>query len=632
LYIRENFVKKHKFLFTTGVTCVIIKMLGQNESVALFRLLQGKNYMELAEYQKNTASGWNTWYTESVLTHVLLPWGFAVNLGFRKISSGERLSSPFIRREPEVRADVRTFDGAYTCIKLRHGNVPLKVESAAYGGGQVIMVTPDGYYTADEQLIVETAFLWGCDGTLKKENGALSAVLPDGTQVKLYSNTPPQEYYLPEQYLPAMIFGLNSPVVISTFPCGTVEACKILDDARESVLRGAEAYGKYAEAYLAMQSCLGWNTVYDPIKKRVCSPVSRNWNKGKGGTVFCWDTFFAAMMIAEENKPLAYVNFKVILDEMYPNGMIPNASISTSGSNADHSQPPVGSMVAEKLYAKFGEAEFLAEVYPKLLKWNTWYYENRMRADGTMSWGSSTVGGVKGTLFGAKCESGMDNSPLFDDAVYDAETGLIMQADVGLSGLFVKDCNALINIAVVLGKSNDANMLKTRCKRAEAGLASLWNGKAGIFENRDLTKGEWVERLTPMNFFALYSREVSAVQKKDMVEKYLLNENEFWGEYVLPSVNRRDPAFAEQHYWRGRIWAPLNFLVYEALKDAGLLREAKMLAEKSASLLLIEWKKEHHIYENYSAVDGLGSSARQSDAFYHWGGLLGYMAIDSARL
>ena len=161
MYIRENFVKKHKFLFTTGVTCVIIKMLGQNESVALFRLLQGKNYMELAEYQKNTASGWNTWYTESVLTHVLLPWGFAVNLGFRKISSGERLSSPFIRREPEVRADVRTFDGAYTCIKLRHGNVPLKVESAAYGGGQVIMVTPDGYYTADEQLIVETAFLWG---------------------------------------------------------------------------------------------------------------------------------------------------------------------------------------------------------------------------------------------------------------------------------------------------------------------------------------------------------------------------------------------------------------------------------------------------------------------------------------
>ena len=107
---------------------------------------------------------------------------------------------------------------------------------------------------------------------------------------------------------------------------------------------------------------------------------------------------------------------------------------------------------------------------------------------------------------------------------------------------------------------------------------------------------------------------------------------QFWGEYVLPTVTRRDPAFAEQHYWRGRIWAPLNFLVYEALKDAGLIREAKMLAERSASLLLIEWEKERHVYENYSAVDGLGRSSRQSDAFYHWGGLLGYIAVDSRRI
>ena len=588
--------------------------------------------MELKEYEKKAASGWNTWYTESVFSHVLLPWCFAVNVAFHKISSGERLGAPFIRREPEVRADVRSFDGAYTCIKVRHGNVPLKVESAVRGGEQIIMVTPDGYYTSDELLIVEAMFLWGRDGTVTKENGALSAVMPSGERVKLYTNTAPQEYYLPEQYLPAMVFELNSPVVISTFPCSTVEACKILGESRAAVLREAEEHGEYAEAYLAMQSCLGWNTVYDPIKKRVCSPVSRNWNKGKGGMIFCWDTFFAAMMLAGRSNTLAYVNFKTILDEMHTNGMVPNVSISTRGSDKDHSQPLVGSMTAEKIYAKLGDREFLEEVYPKLLKWNEWYYENRMRADGTMAWGSNTCEGSKGTLFGAKCESGMDNSPMFDDAVYDAETGLLMQADVGVTGLFIKDCNALINIARILGKSEDIVTLSARLERAEKGLASLWNEEAGIFENRDLAKGEWVERLTPMNFFALYSKKVSAEQKRSIAEKYLLNENEFWGEYVLPTVNRRDPAFAEQHYWRGRIWAPLNFLVYEALKDAGLICEAKMLAEKSAALLLIEWKNEHHVYENYSAVDGLGSSARQSDAFYHWGGLLGYIAVDSKEI
>ena len=111
-----------------------------------------------------------------------------------------------------------------------------------------------------------------------------------------------------------------------------------------------------------------------------------------------------------------------------------------------------------------------------------------------------------------------------------------------------------------------------------------------------------------------------------------MNETEFWGEYVLPSISRNDPAFTEQHYWRGRIWAPLNAIVYYALKDAGLYKEAKLLAEKSERMMLRIWEKEARVYENYGAIDGLGNSARQSDAFYHWGALLGYIAIDAEAL
>ena len=125
--------------------------------------------------------------------------------------------------------------------------------------------------------------------------------------------------------------------------------------------------------------------------------------------------------------------------------------------------------------------------------------------------------------------------------------------------------------------------------------------------------------------------QMTEEQKRRMMDEHLLNPEEFWGEYVLPSVSRRDYAFSEQHYWRGRIWAPLNYLVYEALKDAGLYAEAKMLAEKSEKLLLLEWEKHRQIHENYSAIDGMGCNARQSDAFYHWGALLGYMALDALR-
>ena len=132
-----------------------------------------------------------------------------------------------------------------------------------------------------------------------------------------------------------------------------------------------------------------------------------------------------------------------------------------------------------------------------------------------------------------------------------------------------------------------------------------------------------------LNFFPLFSPTLSEAQKKTIVEKHLLNETEFWGEYILPSVSKNDYAFSEQQYWRGRIWGPLNAIVYYALQDAGFYREAKLLAEKSEKMLLRVWEKERRIYENYGAVDGLGNSARQSDAFYHWGALLGYIAIDA---
>ena len=49
------------------------------------------------------------------------------------------------------------------------------------------------------------------------------------------------------------------------------------------------------------------------------------------------------------------------------------------------------------------------------------------------------------------------------------------------------------------------------------------------------------------------------------IQAHYENPKEFWGEWALPSIARNDPAFGDQNYWRGRIWAPMNFLVYLAL-------------------------------------------------------------------
>ena len=594
--------------------------------------------MKLTDLQKQVLCGWNTWYSESVTTHVLLPWGFAVRLNFRK-TSGDTLRNLLISRDNTVKVDVRNFDGSYTCLHLRHGYTQIKVESAAQNDELVLMISPMGAYDPCEQVLVETCFLWGRNGTLTKENGVLGAICPDGKKITLYTTSTEAEEYLPEQYLPYKIFTFDAPIVFSTYPLSVKNAYETMKNARQRVLSEIESYGDHAESFCAMQNVLGWNTIYDPIKNRICTPVSRNWNVGQGSTLFVWDTLFASEMLASGGqKEFAYANVKALLDEAMPNGMLPNVN-TRKNKSFDRSQPLVGSMTVKRIYQKYEDVEFLSEVYPALLRWNTWYTENRMTEEGYICCGSklpqgycAAAGEAVNDAFAAKCESGMDNSPIYDDIAFDKEKGLLLLADVGQTGLYIKDCRTLMEFAEILGRTEDIAVLQTRLSRAENALLTLWNEEAGIYENRDLASGELSSRHAPTNFYCLFSQKVTAEQKRLMMEKHLFNPDEFWGDYVLPAIARSDVAYPEQIYWRGRIWAPLNAIVYEALKDAGLMWEARMLALKSEELLLLEWRKHRHVHENYFATDGFACDRRQSDAFYHWGALLGYIVIDSEKI
>ena len=38
---------------------------------------------------------------------------------------------------------------------------------------------------------------------------------------------------------------------------------------------------------------------------------------------------------------------------------------------------------------------------------------------------------------------------------------------------------------------------------------------------------------------------------------------------MIPSIAKDDPAFPQQHYWRGQIWPPQTLWTYLALKRAG---------------------------------------------------------------
>ena len=492
-------------------------------------------------------------------------------------------------------------------------------------------------------LVVECGMLWNRPGSWREEGGVLRGVA--GTRhVDLFSTAAS----VPEVCLGALSSYLALPLTgsigLSTGRArSTAEIEAILDRQRKAEEQRVAHYGDLAEVYRAARATLAWNTIYDPIKDRVITPVTRCWCAEYGWVLFEWDTYFAAYMFSVDNPDLAMANAIAITHEITPTGLIPNVAQSNSFSSQDRSEPPVGAWVCREIYRAHRAHWFLEEVYPNLLTWNRWWWAARRNNGDLLSWGSTPYEPVLDAYwektgvnerFGASLESGLDNSPMYDDVPFDNNRHLLQMWDVGLNGLYVADCEALADIADVLDRTEEARELRERAATVRAAMsAELWDEPFGLFLNKRLDTGKMSQRISPTNFYSLLAKAATPDQAERMVRDHLYNPAEFWGEWVLPSIARNDPAYSDQSYWRGRIWGPMNFLTYISLRAYGLDQARKDLAEKSQALLLKNWCANGHVMENYHAETGDGSVApgmQGGDSFYYWGGLLGTIALMEA--
>lgn len=591
---------------------------------------------ELAELKTKLAKGWNTWNTRSVLSHVLLPEGFAINLQL-KDQSGDILEEALIGRDDygskeRVIPGPHSYDGSYTELEVEWRNIHVRVQSATQNNELYMLINPIKA-GPDDSLLIVPQMLWNRKGEIKIDQNLINGQTPV-CNIKLYVNG----NNLATTSASVRV-SLDKIIAISSGVSKSLEEVEnTINKAKENFEAGKSKFNKTPELYHAMQTVLAWDLIYEPTHDRVIAPVSRTWNVGwEGWILFDWDTYFAAYMLALDNKELAYANAIAITKEITKNGFIPNFG-SARCTSEDRSEPPVGAFVVKEIYKKYQEKWFLYEVFDELLSWNRWWADNR-DVGGYLCWGSDPYEHGKlpdwlekgiGTKKGAKWESGLDNSPMFDDAVFDTTSHRLMQADVGLMSLYIADCQSLSEIAEVLGKIEIGKELTVRAEKYSKKLETLWNDEFGLYLNKDLITGKFSYRLSPTLFYPLLVKVPSQKQATRMMEEHFYNPEEFWGEFIMPSISRNDPAFHDNDYWRGRIWAPMNFLVYLGIRNYELPDAQKDMVEKSKNLLLKSWIGERHIYENYNSVTGQGGDAR-SDAFYHWGALLGFIdMIDQA--
>jgi len=403
--------------------------------------------------------------------------------------------------------------------------------------------------------------------------------------------------------------------------------------------------GSFSGAEKAITQNLFWMTLYQAEEHGLYIPAGRRWIFPQPNglpdywTIFEWDSFFNSLLVSIESSKHAKEIILSVLKTQYANGNIPNWR-GNFGGTPDRSQPPVGSYVVLKLFQKTGDLDLLRFSYPFLKKWHSYWTTPiggvRLRRDGNndglLEWGSdanlvpnsvppweSNVSGKQRAMW----ESGQDDLPNWDICGFDDERGTLTMNCVDLSSLYALDAWCLAQMANILDKESEHGFYLDEYQNLKKLINStLWNEKEGFYFDRHWD-GRFSNKKASSNFYPLLARIPDEEQALRML-RHLLDSDEFWGDYVIPTISKDDPAFKDQQYWRGTIWPPTNYLVYQGLKAYRFDAAASEFAHKSASLFLRSWQNYQLCPENYDSRTGSAGGQR----YQSWGPLFALIALE----
>jgi putative isomerase len=608
--------------------------------------------------------GWDTWDISRPNAMIYMPDGIVVELTIYDPETGKSFGRPFLK-------DVRHFgahapDGSYCFARYEQGALTYEVEFAHRGNSLVAHVRP---LTPTKYLLVaDISFFFGRTGTAQKQGDGLVA---SGKSGKFYASSPNagkiQEGLTNDHDLVWDLTGDRWVTVMSQPASGISEAeCRSeLDSARKAYERDrVQSDGFLANGAEAASDVAAWNVVWSPSHDLPVTTVAREFPAGSGigwgGYIQGgWDAVFQSIVADLQSPAMAEASIRGLMSDQAKRGFLGGGT--PWGAGEDHSQPSVAAYAVLKFYKQHGNKKILADAFPVLYRWHEWWFTARDgNKDGLLEWGSDPVSDPKqleyyqkvadvltdymkrvglqvpqiktsdvmDNLSAAGMESGLDNSQMWDGVTFNKQTHTMEQDDVGLNCFYALDAWSLGEIAHVLGRSTEEHKLRQEFAGMRDRInTSLWSDKDGMYFNKRWD-GSFNRRISPTNFYPMLIGIAGPEMTERMVKQYLLNPEKFWGEYVVPTTPRDDPAFRDNGYWRGRIWAPTNYLVYEGLKRSGQYEIAGEVAQKSVALFLKEYQAKGHMHENYNTNTAAGDDVPSSTSYYGWAGLLPLMMVE----
>jgi putative isomerase len=380
----------------------------------------------------------------------------------------------------------------------------------------------------------------------------------------------------------------------------------------------------------AIRDVLNWNTVWNPVWDAPYTPATRGWVSHRFGGFIVWqvDTWFHVILASHVGDgALARANLQAALDCRTETRML--AALRSGLTDwVDRSHPPFGAHAAWSAAEGLGDPSILERAYPVLRDAYRWWWTARDgNGDGVLEYGSSPVGEghFVHTRLAAMDESFNDNSPVHDELSFVPATHTLDGADVGLNALLVHEAELLARIAEGLGRTDEAEDLRSGAQAHAARIRDvLWDDERGLFANRRWD-GVFVRSVSPMSFAPLFAGMASPEQADRLVTEWLRDPARFGGAFPVAGTPHEDPASLDNEYWRGRVWPPLNYIVYHGLRRYGFDEDAAWVAEAGDAMFRRSWE-DRRSYENFNQHTGEGGDSPDAEPFYTWGTLLPMLA------